>query len=96
MKEPSPRRLLEAASARLDLPSDLAAGLSRVELQGFGTLTVEQHRGILRFEGQQLTLQVPDGLLVISGRDLTIRRMTAREIVVDGRFTSLVLQEAET
>ena len=93
MNEKSPRRLLEAASARLDLPSDLAAGLSRVELLGFGTLIVEQHQGILRFGDELLELQVPDGRLVVTGRALTIRRMTAREIVVDGRFAGLVLQE---
>ena len=93
MNDKRPRRLLETVSARLDLPTDLVAGLSRVELLGFSALTVEHHQGILRFEDGVLELQVPDGHLLITGQDLTIRRMDGQELVVDGRFTGLQLQE---
>ena len=93
MNEKRPRRLLETASARLDLPGDLVAGLSRVELLGFGSVTVEHHQGILRFGEDVLELQVPDGRLVLTGQDLTIRRMTAQELIVDGRFSALELRE---
>ena len=72
MNDKRPRRLLETVSARLDLPTDLVAGLSRVELL------------------------VPDGHLLITGREMTIRRMDGQELVVDGRFTGLQLQEGGT
>ena len=41
------RSMLAGASLRLGLPTDIAAGLPRVELNGFRECSVDQHTGIL-------------------------------------------------
>ena len=82
----APRELLRSAAQRLDLPEDLVAGLARVEILGSDQLTIENHRGILRFDEQELEAAVPGGSITISGSGLFIRKMTGQELTVAGQL----------
>ncbi len=86
------RQLLERAAQRLDLPAEVLAGLPRVELVGFGQLTVEHHRGILEYTDEAVTVAVPDGRVRVTGRRLTIHLMNHDYVMVRGALEHVALQ----
>lgn len=89
----TPRKLLTQAADRLDLPADLMANLSRVELAGFCRLRVENHRGIRQFGTEAVTVELPEGSLTVRGTGLAIREMTAEALELSGQIHDLTLEE---
>lgn len=91
-KEHLSRQLLAQAASRLDLPTDLVAGLPRMELTGFGQLAVEGHCGILEYGTERIAVAVRPGRLVIEGRDLAIRSMDHSQLLLTGQIAALRLE----
>ena len=50
------RSYLAAASVRLGLPMDIAAGLPHLEVNGFRECSVDRHTGILEYNRERLTI----------------------------------------
>ena len=43
------RTMLTRLAGKLDLPTDIAAGLPRIALNGFSECSLDRHRGILEY-----------------------------------------------
>lgn len=74
---------------RLGLPPDVLPGQPVVELAGRGRLVVENHCGIRSYSREHICLGLPQGMLEISGRGLTVANMTRREVLIRGTITAL-------
>lgn len=85
------RKLLEAAAARFDIPADALAGLPKLELTGFSQLSVEQHRGILEYTGEAVTVALPAGRVRVTGAGLSITLMNHSYLVLTGELRGLEL-----
>jgi sporulation protein YqfC len=77
-------RLRTAVADVLDLPRELVFDLPRITLVGALQCTVENHRGLLEFFPERVAIGLPDGRLVVTGRDLTVGAVRDGEIVVTG------------
>ncbi|WP_124727827.1 sporulation protein YqfC [Staphylospora marina] len=77
------------ASRWLDMPADVTNEAPRVEMIGLCTIRVENHRGIVRFTGNQVTLKIKGGSLEIDGKDLKIRKIDADQVILEGTFRGL-------
>lgn len=84
------RKLLERAAARLDLPGE-AAGLPKLEINGFSRLSVEQHRGILEYTGEAVTVALADGRVRITGCRLSITVMNRSFLTLTGKLRGIEL-----
>ena len=88
-----PRNLVIKASERLNLPADVTAGVSRVELTGSRRLSVENHRGVGAFGPEFMELLTVQGPIAVRGRGLSLLLMNQRELVVVGQIDSVTLPQ---
>ena len=72
-----------------DIPQELVLGWPRSVLLGDEKLIVEQHQGIYACTDQEIILKTLCGLLVITGRRLSLSRYDRDGLVVLGRIEKL-------
>ena len=87
------QKLLEAASARLDLPGEIMAGLPKLELTGFSQLSVEHHKGILEYTQEAITVAVGIGRIRITGSRWAICLRDHTDGVGGGNLEAIVRSE---
>ena len=81
--------VLAAAAELFDLPSDIVAGLPRLEMVGSRQLYLEHHTGILSYSDQQIDANTAGGVLRVKGERLTLLAMTAGELRIGGQIQSV-------
>jgi sporulation protein YqfC len=86
---PKRPRLAAKIASMLELPGDILTNSCRVTLLGRERLVVENHRGLLGYNGRQILLQTPEGRLLISGRNLNIGAIAPDQISVEGPIRGL-------
>lgn len=87
---PSLKGLLNAV---VDLPKDITLDLPRITMVGNLQVVIENHRGLLDFDGKEVRIMLERGKIRISGENLTLRSLQADEIVVDGSIRNLLFEE---
>jgi len=83
------RRLRRWAVQALDLPDDALLDVPRVTMIGSFHAYIENHRGILRFDEQEVRLLLTSGQLVIRGKNLVLRAIFPEELFVEGQIDSI-------
>ena len=90
MEQYGKTRELRARMAELfDLPADLVAGLTHMELLGDRQLLLEGHGGILAYSDTRIDVSLGGMTLRVEGGGLALRSMTDRELRVRGRIDSV-------
>ena len=84
------RSYLAAASVRLGLPMDIAAGLPHLEVNGFRECSVDRHTGILEYNRERIVIGLNIGSLTVVGSGLEIRQMHVPE---DGEYNDAYINE---
>lgn len=92
MKQSLQQRLLQQAAVVLDLPADDVAGVPRVTLVGEGEVRVDNHRGILAYDTQQMHISGGGYLIVVTGKNLELRAMTGAELLITGEISAITLE----
>lgn len=80
------RALLRRAAERLDLPQDVAAGLPRIEFDGFSLCRLDRHKGILAYEKDRIVVSLNIGTITLEGSDLQVQRMHREALTVTGKI----------
>lgn len=78
------RKFNQFAAKLLDLPQDVVLDLPRITLIGNMQLYIENHRGVLHFSSDVLTLALSKGRLEVYGKELTIRAILTEEVFIEG------------
>jgi len=73
----------------LDLPRDAVLDVPRITLIGDLQLVVENHRGLLEYSEERITVGAPRGRLAVLGRDLVIGTVNGEAITVTGQIRAL-------
>ena len=76
-------------------PSEVTANVPRITLTGHERLHVEQHRGLIDYEPDNIILRTSVGMMRIAGAGMVFRLYTAAEAVVTGRIDSVAFQHGE-
>lgn len=72
-----------------DLPADLVAGLTHVELLGDRQFYLEGHGGILSYSDTQIDISTGGAVLRVRGGNLALRSMTDREVRIWGKIDGI-------
>ena len=80
------RSYLAAASMRLGLPMDIAAGLPHLEVNGFRECSVDRHTGILEYNREKIVIGLNIGSLTVVGSGLEIRQMHRERLTIIGQI----------
>ncbi len=77
----------------LDLPPDVFAGESLVEIRGRGFLAVSGCCGILDYTPEQIRLSLKRGSLRVEGERMLLSSYLAGAVGIDGRIRSVRFEE---
>lgn len=86
------RRGIQRFAQMLEIPPEVLVNVPRVEVVGHLQFRVENHRGLVVYEPNRVVLRIPDGQLVVTGRDLVIAWIDRGELLVTGQVRSLVFK----
>lgn len=78
--------ILEKTARALDLPADALVGLPNLWLSGDREVRVENHRGILAYETEEIHIGGGALIIRIRGEGLQLRVMTDMELLVTGQI----------
>lgn len=79
------RQSLQAVLSAADFPAEILTGVPVVEIKGTTEAEVIHHRGILRYEPNEIHVASSIGAVRIIGENMTIVRMNRERIVLRGR-----------
>lgn len=75
----------------LDMPQDVVYDLPRLTMIGDRQLYIENHRGVVHFSPECLTLSLSKGQLKVTGSDLVIRTIWSEEVFIEGIINGIQL-----
>lgn len=86
---PKKARLAAKVASIFELPGEILTSSCRITLLGRERLVIENHQGLLGYDGTQILLQTPEGRLLITGNDLNIGMISPDQVSVDGAIGRL-------
>ncbi len=78
-------RAVARLTEMLDIPGEPALGVARVTVTGGHKVHIENHRGLLEYEADRITVNTMDVPVRIRGRGLEIAAMSDLELAVTGK-----------
>ncbi len=88
-------RVKEKVVYGLDLPVDVALSLPKIIVIARKEVTVENHKGIIKFSDSELVINTSIGPLKILGEDFEIIFVGGTTITLSGYFSSMVYENYE-
>ncbi len=79
-------------TSALDLPGETMERLPMGTFRGKEEISLENHRGILSYEKEEIRIAVKRGAVVIRGRDLVISIMSKTRLQIRGTITIIELE----
>ena len=79
----------------LGLPGDLIFELPRITLVGGKQLLIENHRGVLHFSDERISLALHEGGLDVTGKGLVIKTIMPQEVMVEGHIAEIKYRGTE-
>lgn len=79
-------------STVFDLPQDIFVDVPRVTIIGREELLIESPRGIISFSDTELTIELADGALRVTGENLSLRSVSSDEISVQGSIATVIFR----
>ena len=71
------------------LPAEAVSGALRITLIDRRQVLIEQHRGIIGYTENKVTVRLKDGYLVLCGEGLKIGEYSGQDVAVSGKVCSL-------
>ena len=75
----------------VDIPLSFDSGLPEIRISAMNSMVIEPHRGVRSFAEDGVLVETGGGLIHIRGNDLVLKRMTSRELRLQGRFSAVEL-----
>lgn len=77
-------KIKETISNVLELPKDIVLDVAKITLIGSNNVTVENHKGIVEYNEDQIRINTGSGVLTINGLKLNIKSILQEEITITG------------
>ncbi|MBR0425610.1 MAG: YabP/YqfC family sporulation protein [Clostridia bacterium] len=87
------RRMHKAVLDAFGIPEDLDPRLVKITWLGRTVIAVEQHRGILGFEPEEIRLASEQGDVVIRGKGMQMSELTETRAYLEGEFDGIFFGE---
>jgi sporulation protein YqfC len=79
----------ETIAEKLDLPRDVVLNLPKITIVGESEITVENHKGVILFEENEIKVNSSVGLITITGRGFEIIFMGGSTLTLSGKFKNV-------
>ena len=81
--------ILEKTASMFDLPGEVVAGLPKVTVTGCRKIYIENHKGILEYGSDAITVNCGKIILKLRGSELELRSMSDSEMLITGFLTGI-------
>ena len=85
----------ENIASHLDLPRDVLFNIPKINILGDNEITIENHKGIILFEEDQIKVNSNVGLISIFGKNFEILFIGGNTLTISGKFVSVVYEGYE-
>jgi len=82
----------EVVADLFELPHEILLDLPRVTLVGNAQLYIENHRGVIAYDENQVRLSVKNGEIVVRGERLQIKNLLEEELLIKGLIEELTYE----
>lgn len=89
MKESIIERGKERLLKSIDLPEEVVLGLPEISISGNKRITIENHRGIIKFEKDEIEINSKIGKILITGVDFEILYIGTYTLTISGIFKTI-------
>lgn len=92
MDKKSTWAFLDSAAEALELPADVVAGAPLLELVGKRELRMDNHKGILSYGPEEISVSGGRILVRIRGKGLELSAMTGNSVFITGEIRCVELE----
>ncbi|GAA0747327.1 sporulation protein YqfC [Clostridium oceanicum] len=85
----------QTIAEKLELPKDIVLNLPKIVVTGDREITIENHRGVISFDDDEVKVNSGSGLICIYGKNFEILFMGGTTITIGGSFKSVVYEKDE-
>ncbi len=82
-------KIRERLSDALELPKEIVLDISKITIVGADNITIENHKGIIDYCDNKISINSGSGILIINGINLFIKSIVQDEIIIQGRIKSI-------
>lgn len=82
-------KVKEKISEAFELPKDITLDIPKLTIIGTESITIENHKGIIDYCENKITVNTGCGILVINGNKLIIKSIVLEEIIILGKINSI-------
>ncbi|MDD3223853.1 MAG: sporulation protein YqfC [Clostridium sp.] len=82
-------KIREGLAKSLDIPRDIALNIPKITIVGDEEITIDNHKGILKFKDDLIEIKSNLGIISIRGTDFEILFISDNTIVLSGKFQSI-------
>lgn len=75
-----------------ELPHEVILDLPRITLVGNVQLYIENHRGVIAYDENQVRLSVKNGEIIVRGERLQIKNLLEEELLIKGLIGGLTYE----
>lgn len=72
-----------------ELPEEILLDLPKVTVLGDIQVLIENHRGLVLFRPERITVRTAKGLLTVDGRDLRVGAVDREAVILTGEIRAL-------
>ena len=76
-------------------PQEVISDVPRITMTGSQTVHIEQHKGLIAYQPEEVAFRTASGTLKITGGDMRFKLYTSGEAVLMGRIAGITLSGAE-
>ena len=81
--------LFEKAAEKFDLPGEAASNLPVITVTGSRKVHIENHRGIIGYTDEEISINCGRMIVQISGTSLVLKGMTDAEVLITGNVQNV-------
>ncbi len=82
-------KIAKKMAEALELPREVVLRLPLICLTGRTELTVENYKGMLEYNEEEIRINTAEGILSVRGRGLCLQRMTAECVAIGGYIIAM-------
>ncbi len=82
-------KIKEKLSDVLELPREIVLDISKIIVIGTDSVIVENHKGIIDYCDNKISINTGSGIMIINGSNLLIKSIVQEEIEIKGRIKNI-------
>ncbi len=82
-------KVVEKLSEALELPKDIVLDVPKMIVLGTNSITIENHKGIITYCDNKISVNTGTGIVTIIGKNLIIKSILEEEVVIKGEITDI-------